>query len=98
MAIVIEQNRKRFNWFALAVIVALVAIIGIAVYYLFFSPVPLIGSVLPPGVSSIEKISSSKFDPTSISQNSLFQVLRQYVNPVQVPSPLPQKANPFSPR
>ena len=36
MAIVIEEEKRIINWFAVLVVMAIFAIIGVAAYYLFF--------------------------------------------------------------
>lgn len=96
MAIVIEESRKKINWFAWALVSAVVATIIIAIYYLFFSPVPLIEKVIPEQLKVIESISSNPFDPSSVINDPTYKILRQYINPLQVSSSTPQRPNPFS--
>ncbi len=93
MAIVIEEEKRRINWFTLAVIILIVATIVATIYYLFFASVPLIEKVAPPRLQSLKEISSLKLQPEDVLNNQTFQILRQYINPIEVgPS---GKTNPF---
>ena len=42
MAIIIEEEKRKINWFAVALIFSLVIMIGAAIYYLFFASTPLV--------------------------------------------------------
>ena len=96
MAIVIEENKKNINWFALAVIFAILLSLGITIYYLFFASTPLIERVVPEEIKSVETISANAFDPSSVINDKTYKILRQYINPVEVStSTLPVRANPF---
>ena len=96
MAIVIEENKRNINWFALTVLLAILLALAITLYYLFFSSPPLIEKVVPEQVQSIENISSNPFDPDSVINDKTYKILRQYINPVEVStSTLPVRANPF---
>ncbi len=96
MAIVIEENKRNINWFALAVISAILISVAITIYYLFFSATPLIEKVVPEQVRVIENISTDAFDPGSVVNDKTYKILRQYINPIEVStSTLPVRANPF---
>jgi len=95
MAIIIEEQRRKINWFALALILLLVAIIGAAIYYLFFAPIPLVERVAPPRLKSLQELSSIKLQPETIINDSRFQILKQYVNPIEIQTNSIGKTNPF---
>ena len=97
MAIVIEEEKRKFNWFGLALVVALVLGVVLGVYYLFFSPVPLIEKVIPQRVQSIKDISSTDFRPDAILNSETFKILKQYSSPVEAPLPQTPRSNPFLP-
>ncbi|MEK7568395.1 MAG: hypothetical protein AAB498_02080 [Patescibacteria group bacterium] len=86
MAIIIEEEKRKINWFAAFVIILVLAILFVSVYYLFFSGEPLIEKVIPlqPELQSLNQLSSVKFDPALIADNNLFQLLRKYVNPIEI--------------
>ncbi len=99
MAIFVEQEKKKSNWFGLAIFIAIIAILGAAIYYLFFASVPGIEKVLLPRSSkltSLEKIYNSKFKPEAVTNHPTFLLLKQYVNPVET-SGSSGRANPFLP-
>ncbi|MEK7496228.1 MAG: hypothetical protein AAB698_00815 [Patescibacteria group bacterium] len=93
MAIVIQEERKKINWFALSVILLMVATIVAAIYYLFFIKPPLIEKVAPLKLQSIKEISSIKLDPEAVVNNPRFQILKQYAPPIEI-GPV-GKSNPF---
>ena len=93
MAIVIEEEKRKINWFALGVIILIVAVLSGAIYYLFFTSTPLIERVVPPRLESIKELSSIKLQPEAIINDPHFQILKQYVNPVVIGAV--GKTNPF---
>lgn len=95
MAIVIEEERKKINWFAIVLIFSLVIIIGAAIYYLFFAVPPLAEKIAPTRIQSLQKLSLIKLEPEAVINNPSFQVLKQYVNPIEIQSDLIGKTNPF---
>ncbi|MBI2515092.1 hypothetical protein HYV91_02855 [Candidatus Wolfebacteria bacterium] len=96
MAIIVEEEKNKFNWFSLGMALVILFAVVIAVYYLFFSSVPLIEKVIPERVQSIREISSADFRPDAILNNDVFKILRQYVNAPEV-SENPARPNPFLP-
>ncbi len=93
MAIIIEGEKRKINWFASAIVVLVVFSIATATYYLFFASTPLIEKVVPSSVQSLQVISSIKLQPELIINDPKFQILKQYVNPVGVGAI--GKSNPF---
>ncbi len=95
MAIIIEEEKRKINWFAVALILSLVIIIGAAIYYLFFASIPLVEKVVPPRLQSLQELSSIKLQPETIISDSRFQILKQYVNPIEIQTNSIGKTNPF---
>jgi len=93
MAILIEEEKRKINWFALVIVVLIIAAIIGATYYLFFSPTPLIEKVVPSSVQSLQVLSNIKLQPELIINNPKFQVLKTYINPIETGAV--GKNNPF---
>lgn len=96
MAIIIEEEKRKINWFAAIVIVLVLAALFVSIYYLFFSKTPFIEKIVPlqPELQSLNQLSNIKFDPVLIADSGVFQVLRKYINPIEI-GPT-GKDNPFS--
>lgn len=96
MAIVVEQEKKRINWFALAVVGSVVGIAVIALYFLFFSSVPLIERVAPAGegFETIRTVSRITFEPDRVFGSPAFRVLRPYGTSSEPALP-EARSNPF---
>jgi len=93
MAIVVEQERKKINWFAVLLIIFIIAVLGGVIYYLFFISVPLIDKAVPVSLQSLKDLSAAHLQPETILNSSDFQLLRQYVNPIEIGAV--GKTNPF---
>lgn len=93
MAIIVEEEKKRTNLFSLILGVSLLVAILALVYYLFFAPTPLIEKVVSPNTQTLKELSSIRLQPEEVVNNPKFQILRQYVNPVDIG--IPGKNNPF---
>ena len=96
MAIIIEEEKRKINWFAVGLILSLVIIIGVAIYYLFFAVPPLVEKVAPPRLQSLQELSSIKLKPETIINDPRFQILKQYVNPIEIQPDFIGKTNPFT--
>ncbi|MEK7549250.1 MAG: hypothetical protein AAB496_02050 [Patescibacteria group bacterium] len=96
MAITFEEEKKKINWFALAIIIIIVATSVTAVYYLFFVNPPLIEIVIPFPLKSLEQMSQIKINPMEVFDNPILKNLSQYVEPIIVlPSESILNSNPF---
>ncbi|MBN2197889.1 hypothetical protein JW698_01690 [Candidatus Wolfebacteria bacterium] len=93
MAIIIEQEKRNINWFALSIIVLVITVIIAGTYYLFFADIPFVEKVAPARLKSLEELSNIKLQPEMIINNSKFQTLKQYINPIE--SGEIGKINPF---
>lgn len=78
MAIVLEGEKKRFNWKILALILAIVGVIGGGIYFLFFAPTPAIEVITSPAVRSASELSGIRFDPAAVVNSDAFRSLRRY--------------------
>jgi uncharacterized membrane protein len=95
VAIIIEEEKRKINWFALTLIIFLIAIISAAIYYLFFAPTPFAEKIAPSNLQSLQDLSSVKLQPETVINNPYFQILKQYVNPIEVSTDSIGKTNPF---
>ena len=93
MAIIIEQEKRKINLFALSVVILIVAVIGAGTYYLFFASIPFVERVAPSRLQSLQELSAIKLQPEAIVNNPNFQILKQYINPVEIGET--GKVNPF---
>jgi len=84
MAIVIEEEKRKINWLSIGIIILIISTIIIAAYYLFFTPVPFIEKIAPARLQSLQDLSRIKLEPEAIINSSNFQILRQYVNPIEI--------------
>lgn len=92
MAIIIEENKKNINWFALAIILAILILVGASVFYLFFVNPAIIETVIPDNLKTIKK-ASEMINSTDIFSSQNLSNLK-----VWVPSIQPEQtfnANPF---
>ena len=96
MAITFEEEKKKINWFALAIIIIIVVTSAAVVYYLFFINPPLIEIVIPYPLKSLEQMSQIKINPTEVFDNPILKNLNQSVKPIIVsPSESVLNPNPF---
>lgn len=98
MAIIVEQEKRNINWFALAVVLAIVVIFGATLYYLFFTPAPLIERVAPSGnLQAIKTVSNINLNPDKVINHPVYKILRIYGGGENLPAAEP-RTNPFAPR
>ena len=93
MAIAIEEEKKQVNWFAFAMLTAIVAILSAAIYYLFFINPAFIEVALTDSLKTLEEITKIEFSVSEIANSSALKNLKQYVGPV-FPEPA-YNPNPF---
>ena len=97
MAITFEQEKKKINWSAVAVISFIVIIIAVAVYYLFFVNPPLVENILSSKLQTISDVSKLNFDFEGAMNNPDFKNLKTVVSFSPAPQDSIGKANPFLP-
>ncbi len=78
MAILMEQQQRKTNWFAIIVFLFLLAVIAGGGYFLFFSPTPGIDIIIPRSLDSAEALSEIQIDPSAIIGSPVLKSLRQY--------------------
>lgn len=78
MAITFEEKKKGINWFVIAAVAVVLGLIGLAVYFLFFSPTPVIEVIVPRQLESVAEISEIQFDPSTVINSSSFRSLKNY--------------------
>lgn len=78
MALIIEQNRRRVNWFGIFVFLFFLIVIFGGGYFLFFGPTPAIEILSPIQLDSAERIAEVKLDAETIMENSVLKNFREY--------------------
>jgi len=97
MAIVIEKQKKAFNWFAVFIIIILALIVGTAAYFLFFSKLPLVEKVIPYQLQVSTQLSQSQTQSLvqAVVNSKLYKSLQSYaILPIPSPDSI-GKTNPF---
>lgn len=95
MAIVIEEeNRGGGHWGSLIAWLLVIAVLGVALYYIFFKKPQLVDVVTPENFQNIEQISTlTRLDQNAIVNTKEFQSLQSYANPLAPETG--GRANPF---
>ncbi len=77
MAIILKEQKKGINWFAILVFVFLFAVVIGGGYFLFFAATPGIEIVAPSSLQSTSDIASVRFDPSRVVNHQTLKSLRQ---------------------
>ncbi len=93
MAILMEEEKRKINWFTLAIVVAVVVILGLTIYYIFFISPSTIEVIVPSRLKLLQETEQLKFDPNEILNNDMLKNLKPQVAPV-IPEPA-SNINPF---
>jgi hypothetical protein len=96
MSIIVEEERKKVNWFSLFAVIVIAGVLFAGVYFLLFQKPELIEIVLPSELQGISSISRLSFDPEGIMDSAAFKSLRRYGSNVQS-TQTPGRENPFRP-
>lgn len=78
MAIVLREQRKGVNWFAIIVFLFLTVVIVGGGYLLFFTETPAIEIVAPSILKETAEIAEVEFDPAAVIGHPTLKTLRQY--------------------
>ena len=78
MAILIEQQKRKTNWFGILTFLFLLLVIFGGGYFLFFSPTPGIEVIIPSSLESAEQLSEVQIDPSALIANPALKKLRMY--------------------
>lgn len=92
MAIVLEE-RQQFNWKALIIFIAIIAVVFGLAYFLFFAPSPVVQVIIPSNVKSTAELSTVNLNPNDLLGNKVYQSLKQFGAPVAAPQT--GRENPF---
>ena len=83
MAIIIEEEKREINWYALIVAVVIIAIISMSVYFLFFIKPELAEVVVPSRLKELPEIVKIELNPNDVFENPFVKNnLNNYVEPV----------------
>ncbi len=93
MAILIEEEKKRINWFALLGIIIVIGILSATAYYLFFVNPSSIDVIIPHRLKTLQNVEQIKFNPAEILDNPVLRSLAPKVAPI-IPEPS-FNSNPF---
>ncbi len=94
MAFSFSEGTNR-NWLNTVVMVAVILILVLGTYFLFFAPEPFVEIIVPTELEPISKLSKVEFDHSELTNSEVYQSLRQQV-PEAVPGPA-GRSNPFAP-
>ncbi len=95
MAITVEQEKKKVNWFNLILVVLFIVVIFLVTYFVFFKKPELINVVAPGSLQSINQISQIQLDPTPVVQTLNKYFTGNYGGTPSIPTP--GRTNPFAP-
>ncbi len=93
MAIVLEEEKKRINWFVVGIVLVILAVSAAAVYYLFVVNPASVEVIVPAGLKNLKETVQIKFDPQEISENPAIKKLQKYDSLI-IPEPA-FNPNPF---
>lgn len=83
MAIVIEEEKREINWYALIIAVVVIAVIGATIYFLFFIKPELAEVVVPSRLKELPEIVKIKLNQADVFENSFVKNnLNKYVEPI----------------
>ena len=94
MAIIIEQEKSKTNWFALLLMLFILGVAGILIYYLFFVSPATLEKAINPSLQSVKDLSQAELNPEEVFNRTDFKSLNQHVGPIQLGQG--GKLNPFS--
>ncbi|MEK9180562.1 MAG: hypothetical protein AAB897_04080 [Patescibacteria group bacterium] len=94
MAIIVEEERPQINITRMLMWLIILVIIGVAIYYIFFSQPQIVDVAIPSNFQNIDPLASINLNPEDVINGPEFQALKQYVT---VPEPgNAGRLNPFS--
>ena len=95
MAIEMEQEKKKVNWFNLALVAVFIIIVFLVTYFIFFKKPELVNVIAPGSLQSINQISQIQLDPTPVVQTLNKYFTGNYGGTLTIPTP--GRNNPFVP-
>ncbi|MDE2099212.1 MAG: hypothetical protein KGL39_18305 [Patescibacteria group bacterium] len=99
MAIVVEEQQTQRGSNTVTILTVAAVIVGLfaATYFVFFSPAPLVESVLPGSVSSISQINNVNLDVTPLTDSPVYQMITATSGPGAPSVGTVGRPNPFQP-
>lgn len=83
MAILIEQEKRKINWFNIIVIGSIVFILAITIYYLFFINPASLETVIPSRLKLLQEVNQMKvINPIEFINNPELKKLKPFVRPI----------------
>lgn len=73
MAIIVQPNRSGSRTFMIFSIMAVLALVAMGGYYLFFAPIPFIETILPANLQSVSALKGLRFNPEDILESAFFK-------------------------
>lgn len=95
MPLLIQEEKRKIPWFAIAVTLFVVVAVAAGVFYLFFAPTPGFEVIVPAPLRGANQLSIIEVDPTTIINSKSFRALRSYTGLLGVGSV--GRQNPFLP-
>ncbi|HEY4496940.1 MAG TPA: hypothetical protein VI432_02220 [Candidatus Paceibacterota bacterium] len=93
MAIIIQEEKSRFNWFVIVGVGVFFILLSASTYYLFFAETPAIDVFLSPELQRNTRISDIDLNPQAVTDLKEFKILRAYTEPLKPQSS--GRSNPF---
>jgi len=79
MAIIIEEETNKISIVSILSWLAVLVIIGVAVYYVFFTKPQLVEVAAPPNFKDIDPLAKISLNPEDVVNSQAFQSLKPYV-------------------
>lgn len=96
MAIIVEEEKKKFNWVLIFTTLIILVAIGSAVFYLFFINPEQVEIFISPELRSLSDFEKINFKPNDLLENTKFKSLRNYIEFALPSQGAIGKTNPFS--
>ena len=78
MAVVLEQQKRKTNWFAVVVFIFILAVILGLAYFLFFAPTPGIEIIAPSQLEEAAGLAELELDSNKLISDPVLKSLKQY--------------------
>ena len=95
MAIVVEEESPKVSAVSVLIWLIILAIVAVAVYYIFFAKPELVEIVAPPAFRNVDTLARVVINPNDVVGSQAFQALKQYITIPAIGNA--GRANPFSP-
>ena len=80
MAIIVEEEKSRISLVTVVIWLAILIVIGVAAYYIFFTEPQLVEvTSQPAGFENLNPLSKINLNPNDLLTSQAFQSLKQYI-------------------